>query len=110
MTDLSACGEAVSSVAPGEQDPRQRAAQVMAPIYVRGDRLMGLFLSGHLLIAIALAGFYNTWLPSLVIGAAALGMFMASARLLPGSFLTRCVAGVSLQTFVALHIYQLHGL
>ena len=38
-----------------------------------------------------------------------MAMFFVSTALLPGQFLTRCIAGVTLQAFVALHIYQLHG-
>ena len=40
----------------------------------------------------------------------ALALFFVNARLLPGSFATRVAAGIALQTFVALHIYQMHGL
>ena len=37
-------------------------------------------------------------------------MFYSSAALLPGTLYTRFIAGIALQTFCALHIYQLHGL
>jgi hypothetical protein len=41
---------------------------------------------------------------------AASAMFFSSVALLPGTLFTRFVAGIALQAFVALHIYQLHGL
>ncbi len=89
---------------------QESVQEVMSGIYARGDRLMKRFLLFHFLLALVFAPIYGTWLVTLAVGAAAVGMFFASAALLPGAFLTRCVAGIALQMFVALHIYQLHGL
>jgi signal transduction histidine kinase/CheY-like chemotaxis protein/HPt (histidine-containing phosphotransfer) domain-containing protein len=83
---------------------------ILQPVYRRGDRLVKIFLLIHAGIALALAPIYQTWLISLVVAGAGLAMFLLSAALLPCSFITRCVAGISLQVFVALHIYQMHGL
>jgi two-component system, sensor histidine kinase and response regulator len=83
---------------------------VMDGIYARADRLMGGFIALHFLIALALAPVYDTWVTTLLVGGAGALMFLASVTLMPRSFLTRCVAGISLQVFVALHIYQMHGL
>ncbi len=99
--DYPADGETLS--------PAQRA-EVMQPIYERGDRLVTRFVLLHALIAIGLATFYQTWLATGVITACAVAMFMLAVTLLPRSFVTRCLAGISLQMFVALHIYQMHGL
>ncbi len=84
--------------------------ELMSAIYARGDRLMKLFVLTHAGIALALAPIYGTWLMTLAVGGAATLMFFLSAGLLPQRFLTRVMAGVSLQAFVALHIYQMHGL
>lgn len=83
---------------------------LMEPIYLRGNRLVRYFLLGHSVIAFGLAFFYSTWLVTLVATAGALGMFFIAERLHPLGFITRVMAGLSLQTFVILHIYQLHGL
>jgi signal transduction histidine kinase/CheY-like chemotaxis protein len=83
---------------------------VMDGIYGRADRLMMGFIALHSLIALSLAPVYDTWTTTLLVGGAAALMFLVSVVLLPRHFLTRCVAGISLQTFVALHIYQMHGL
>jgi signal transduction histidine kinase/CheY-like chemotaxis protein len=83
---------------------------VMDGIYARADRLMGGFIAAHFLIALALAPVYDTWTTALLVGGAGAAMFLVSVLLLPRHFITRCVAGISLQTFVALHIYQMHGL
>ena len=89
--------------------PDQEEA-LMAGIHERGDRLVARFIGLHAAFAIGLATFYQTWLVTGVVTFCAVAMFFVAVKLLPRSFITRCVAGISLQTFVALHIYQLHGL
>lgn len=79
-------------------------------IYATGDRLMGRFLWFHTLLALAMAPAYGTWLVSLSVAPLALSMFLVARRLSPGRFITRASAGIALQTFCALHIYQYHGL
>ena len=83
---------------------------ILRQIFARGDRLMGWFVLGHLCTAILLGFFYETWIATFAVGGAAAAMFFASRAIAPQSFVTRCVAGISLQTFVVLHIYQMHGL
>ncbi len=89
---------------------KARDEAVMQPIYARGDRLMLIVILIHAALSVAFAFFYDTWLVTGLVGGAAVAMFLVSVMLMPRAFVTRCVAGVSLQTFVALHIYQLHGL
>ncbi|HEU0122444.1 MAG TPA: response regulator [Bryobacteraceae bacterium] len=84
--------------------------EIMAGIYARGDRMISIFLSCHLALALLLASFYDTWFLACCVGGLAVLAYEGSRRLLPGHFLTRCIAGVSIQIFVALHIYQLHGM
>ncbi|MBC7898125.1 MAG: PAS domain-containing protein, partial [Cytophagaceae bacterium] len=84
--------------------------EVMGGIYARGDRLMFRFLLAHGVVALGLAFFFQTWTATLLTSVLAVGGFSACAKLWPRSFFTRCMAGVAVQTFVALHIYQLHGL
>ena len=90
--------------------PLEQVALIMKHIYARGDRIMTVFVLLHAALALGLAFFYGTWLITLVVGGAAAAMFLISAALLPSRFVTRCLAGVSLQTFVILHIYQMHGM
>jgi signal transduction histidine kinase len=82
----------------------------MDPIYAKGDRYVGWFLLFHFVVGLALAPFYDTWVFAAVVGTLTLAMFFGAARLAPRTLLTRCVAGTALQAFVAMHIYQLHGL
>ena len=84
--------------------------QALQRIERRGDRCMLGMLGLHMVAAVWFGSFYDTWLETWTIGGLASVMFLVAWWLQPGAFLTRCIAGVSLQAFVALHIYQLHGL
>jgi len=89
---------------------RERVDIVMNDVYLRGDRVMCRLVLLHWLLSLIFAAIYQTWYLSLVVSAAGAGMFFLSVALLPRKRTTRVLAGISLQTFVALHIYQLHGL
>src|SRR5579862_6162505 len=84
--------------------------RMMRPVYLRGDRIMRWFTLIYLVIAFLFAPVYGTWMMAALVGVPAFTMFWVSSWLLSGSFLTRCLAGLSLQAFCALYIYQLHGL
>jgi signal transduction histidine kinase/CheY-like chemotaxis protein len=87
-----------------------RVRAVLEETYAHGDRLMLYFISAHFLIALALAFFYGTWFVTLTVGPAGLVMFVVAYLAAPRTRTTRVIAGIALQTFVALHIYQMHGL
>ncbi len=83
--------------------------ELMQDIYARGDRLMVGFLAGHMLLALALGLYHDTWPSTLLVGGITLGGFTLLARCYPRTFFTRSMASVAQQAFVALHIYQMHG-
>jgi PAS domain S-box-containing protein len=89
---------------------RSVESTTLAEIYARGDRLMVYFHLAHFAVAFELGFFYDTWLVTMLVASLALGAFLTSVRLWPGCFVTRAIAGITLQAFVALHIYQLHGM
>ncbi|MEO5926655.1 MAG: ATP-binding protein [Bryobacteraceae bacterium] len=89
---------------------KAEVTETMKTVYARGDRLMGFFVMSHILVAFIQAFAYDTWVISILVTLAAAGMFFSSAALLPGTLYTRFVAGIVLQAFCALHIYQLHGM
>jgi signal transduction histidine kinase/CheY-like chemotaxis protein len=83
---------------------------ILSDQHLRIDRIMERFLMVHCAIAFALAFFYSTWMVTVPVAVFAYLMFAVSRRMMPGSFGTRCVAGISLLTFCSLHIYQMHGM
>jgi len=104
-TSLSHSGEIVSPTGEVLTD-----GQILAPVYRRGDQWMRVFLLVHLLLAVLLASVNGTWKSTLTVAPGAFLLFWIAAGVSPGSFLTRACAGISLQLFVGLHIYQLGGM
>jgi serine phosphatase RsbU (regulator of sigma subunit) len=88
---------------------RKKVDEIMAPVYEHGDGVMRWIVLGHAAVAMLLAGFYSTWGLSIIVTVAATMMFFMSVSVLPRNRVTRIISGIVLQTFVALHIYQLHG-
>jgi signal transduction histidine kinase len=86
------------------------AERALAPIYARGDRIMGVLVALHIAVAAALAPRFGTGRVSALVAVGAAGAFYATRALRPGSLATRCAAGLVLQAFCALHIYQMNGL
>jgi signal transduction histidine kinase/ActR/RegA family two-component response regulator len=84
--------------------------QLLAPVYGRGDGWMRIFIAGHTVLALVLAGINDTWGVTACVAPVVFAAFVTCLRLAPGSFLARCVAGLSLQAMVSLHVYQLGGL
>ncbi len=88
----------------------ESVTQLIQDVNHRANRLMLCFILGHNLLAFFHAFSYGTWAITIPVTIAADVMFIGCMLLAPQARLTRMVAGLSLQTFVALHIYQLHGL
>ena len=84
--------------------------EVMARIYERGNWLMKRFVLGHLLIALVLSTAYKTYAVTAIVGLFAFLLFFVPVTFIPKSSITRVLCGISLQIFVALHIYQMHGI
>ena len=110
-TDVSALARGQHPEPPSKYGLSVDAADaLMQAIYLRGDRIIGRFLLMHAAVALGLAFVYETWFVTIAVTLAAVALFFVNARLLPASFSTRVAAGIALQMFVALHIYQMHGL
>jgi PAS domain S-box-containing protein len=98
---------------PAAERPQFSAAEAEAifqPIYARADRLIGWLLALHLVVALVLAAYYDTYVAAALGGGAILGLFLLSRALFPRSRTTRVVAGICLQAFCALAIWQMRGM
>lgn len=84
--------------------------RAMAKVYLRGDAIMRYWLLAHTLMGLGLAFGYQTWNVTLPAILCADLLFFGTAWLFPGQLITRIMAGIALQMFVVLHIYQMHGL
>ncbi len=81
-------------------------AQILAPVFRRGDAWMRLFVGFHSVLALALAAVQQTWIEAIVMVSLSVVLFWLPAQRRPGSFLSRAGGGVALQLFAALHVYQ----
>lgn len=79
-------------------------------IYDRANLWMTRFIVAHFIAALLMMPVYETYSVSLITSFAALGLFLIPRFTVPYAFVTRVSAGISLQTFVALSIYQMGGL
>jgi signal transduction histidine kinase/CheY-like chemotaxis protein len=83
--------------------------QIMTPIYLRGDRIIAAFIALHTILALVLAFKHNTWAATLALTPLIAGLFGLTYQLAQGTYFMRVTAGVCLQGFVGLHVYQLDG-
>ena len=83
---------------------------VLAPLHRRADRWMGVLIGLHAVLALALAGRHASWGATLWVAGLGVGAFQLARTLRPGGFVTRVTAGLVLQAFCALHIYQMQGM
>ena len=82
---------------------------LLAPVRARGDRLIWRCILAHVGIAAFLAPIYHTWNITIVWAGLSTLAFWLCYRFAPGTFLTRSMAGVVLESFCALHIWQMYG-
>ncbi|MFP8968095.1 methyl-accepting chemotaxis protein [Pokkaliibacter sp. CJK22405] len=75
-----------------------------------GDRVMTGVLVAHFIVCLAVAPWYDTWLPALVIGLPSMLVPILLIRLQPGSFISRCSVAIAFMVFSALLIHQGRGL
>ncbi len=79
-------------------------------VYQRGDTMMLFFMGLHFLLALVFAYMHQTWFWTWVVGLGALGSFYLATIFAGKTFFTRVLAGVLIQVFVFLYLYQWHGL
>ncbi|HEX8392508.1 MAG TPA: PAS domain S-box protein [Longimicrobium sp.] len=92
--------------APHPIDP----GSALQAVYARGDRWMRSFVAFHTLVALLLAPVHRTWDSAVALGGGMALVFFVCAWLAPRTALTRVTAGLVLQGFCALHIYQMQGM
>jgi len=76
----------------------------------RSDLMMNYFLAGFFLLGLIFAGFYDTWTIALEIGGMCLLAYYATRKILPGSDLYQYVLSAVFAVFMAMYVYQMHGL
>ncbi|MCV9385699.1 hypothetical protein [Reichenbachiella ulvae] len=93
-----------------DQISKVQIAQILKPHHLGADIYMSRVLMVHAGLAIFLAFFYDTWILALSVGALSLIAWFGTKALLPKHQLHRYVGSTFLGIYVALFIYQMHGL
>ncbi|MCC8408115.1 response regulator [Mucilaginibacter sp. UR6-1] len=94
---------------PNNDDPTYDVALWKA-IRKNADRTMNYFLAAYFAVSLLLAFFYDTWFIALSVSSICLVAYYSTKILLPESDLYQYVLSIILGLFVALFIYQMHGL
>jgi PAS domain S-box-containing protein len=84
--------------------------EALDEVYHRGDMAMLGFVGLHFILAVFFGFYHSTWGLTWLVSFGALVIFYASVLLYPKTLFTRILAGIVLQAFVLLYIYQLNGL
>ncbi|UXP31231.1 hypothetical protein N6H18_12820 [Reichenbachiella agarivorans] len=89
---------------------KKQIAKVLAPYRKKADQYMTRVLLVHAGIALFLAFFYNTWFLGIAVSVLATAAWFGTKALLPESSTHRYLASSLLGIYVALFIYQMHGM
>ncbi|MFD1257063.1 response regulator [Mucilaginibacter terrae] len=81
-----------------------------AGVKERSDRLMDYFLIGYVITGLVLSAYYDTWIMALCVTGLCLTAYYTVKYLLPRSNMYQYVLSGVLGIFMALFIYQMHGM
>lgn len=84
--------------------------EAMSSVYKKGQKLVNYLMVFHFLFAFFLVFFYDTWTITLGVAIPITIIYFVIIKFYPNTFLARSVSGIMLQTYMMLHVYQLHGL
>jgi len=89
---------------------QQQTAYYRQMVKKRSDRLMNYFLVGFFLTGLALAPYFDTFPIAIGVGSLCLAAYYSVKIMLPESDLYQYVLSLVIGIFMALYIYQMHGL
>jgi|JI9StandDraft_1071089.scaffolds.fasta_scaffold00322_23 methyl-accepting chemotaxis protein len=89
---------------------KEQLQEAMLPVYRKAERIMQAMILSHVVLAFILVFYYDTWRITLGVTIPAVISYFLVAKLYPDTRFSRANAGIVIQTFMMLHIYQMHGL
>ncbi|RJE74889.1 hypothetical protein [Reichenbachiella sp. MSK19-1] len=93
-----------------KQLTKNQANQILQPYHIKADKYMTRVLLGHAAFALVIAPFYDTWILAIAVSGLVTAAWFGTRALLPESSTNRYLASSILGVYVALFIYQMHGL
>lgn len=89
---------------------KEQLHAAMLPVYRKAEKIMQSMILAHLVLAFILVFYYDTWSITLGVTIPAILSYFLVVKLYPDTRFSRANAGIVIQTFMMLHIYQMHGL
>jgi len=84
--------------------------KVLNEKWEQADRLIGRFMLGYAVVGIGLSAVYDTWLLGTAVSLLLLACYYLMKAMAKGTHLHRYFASLAFGIFMALYIYQMHGL
>jgi methyl-accepting chemotaxis protein len=89
---------------------KEELNEAMLPVYKKAEKIMQSMILFHLFLSFALVFYYDTWLVTLGVAIPAILAYFLVVKLYPHTLFARSNSGIVIQSFMMLHIYQMHGL
>src|SRR5450432_2776126 len=91
-------------------NPTRFGEELKESIKKRSDKLIEIFLVSYFFVGILLASVYDTWLIGVSVGVLSLALYFLAKKLFPQGNVHHYTASLVVGIFMALFIYQMHGL
>jgi len=91
-------------------NPNRFGEELKESIKKRSDKLIEIFLCSYFFVGILLASVYDTWLIGGSVGVLCLALYFLAKKLFPKGNVHHYTASLVVGIFMALFIYQMHGL
>lgn len=89
---------------------KEELNEAMLPVYRKAEKIMQAMILFHTALSFVLVFYFDTWLVTLGVVIPAVIAYYLVVKLYPNTRFARSNAGIVIQTFMMLHIYQMHGL
>ena len=89
---------------------KEQLNEAMLPVYRKAEKIMQAMIFFHVILSFCLVFYFDTWLVTFGVTIPAVIAYLLVAKLYPDTRFARSNAGIVIQTFMMLHIYQMHGL
>lgn len=89
---------------------KEQLNEAMLPVYRKAEKIMQAMILFHVILSYCLVFYYDTWLVTIGVTIPAVLAYFLVVKLYPDTRFARSNAGIVIQTFMMLHIYQMHGL
>ncbi|HRG45094.1 MAG TPA: methyl-accepting chemotaxis protein [Leptospiraceae bacterium] len=89
---------------------KEQIQEAMLPVYRKAEKIMQAMILAHVILSFILVFYYETWKITLGVVIPAVLAYFLVVKLYPNTRFSRANAGIVIQTFMMLHIYQMHGL